>query len=211
MAKTELVTFAVSVLTILNPLGNATLFESMTGSMDAAKRRSVLIRCAVAVAVILLVTVWLGDTILNLFGVSVATLELGGGLLIAGIAFSMIHSKSSSAHSTNETLPPKTEEADIAVVPLAIPIVAGPGAIATVIVNAQNFSGIAGKLEMSVIVVAGSLVVALSFWAAGALQKLLGAQGMDVLSKIMGMILLAIAVGMVANGASSLFPVLAGS
>lgn len=182
----------------------------MTGGLDPVERRSVLVRCTAAVAVILLVTVWVGDAILNLFGVSVPTLEVGGGLLIAGIAFSMIHSKSSSAHSTNEKLPEKSSDDDIAIVPLAIPIVAGPGAIATVIVNAENFSGLTGKLSMSVVVVLGALVVGVSFWAAAGLQKLLGAQGMDVLSKIMGMILLAIAVGMVANGVTELLPVLAG-
>lgn len=121
----------------------------------------------------------------------------------------MIHSKSSSAHSAKEPEHATETREDIAIVPLAIPIIAGPGAIATVIINAQHFDGFAGKVGMSVVVVVGALIVLLTFWAAGALQKRLGSQGMDVLAKLMGMILLAIAVGMIASGGSTLFPGLA--
>lgn len=80
MEFSKLVMFAVSMLTILNPLGNATLFESMTTGMESDQRRSVRNRSCIAVAIILLVSVWLGDLILKLFGVSIATLEVAGGL-----------------------------------------------------------------------------------------------------------------------------------
>ncbi len=206
MQLSDLIAFAISVLTILNPLGNATLFEGMVAGRSEAERRSIILRSTLAVCVILVTTVWLGEQLLSAFGISIASLEVAGGLLIAMIALSMVHSSKSQIHSVDEKIPRPEAAEDIAIVPLSIPIIAGPGAIATVMVATQKSQGLTANLTMSLICIGGACFVGLSLLAAAALQRLIGAKGMDVVAKLMGMVLLAIAVGMIATGVGTLFP-----
>ena len=137
MSNVGLITFATAMFTILNPIGNTAIFAGMVSGRSVADRRAIAVRCALAVAVILVVTVWLGEEILKLFGVEVASLEVAGGLIIALVAMSMLYVKQDGIHGSG--LRGDEDALDsIAVVPLAMPLVAGPGAIATVIVNTKT-------------------------------------------------------------------------
>ena len=208
MTYTALITFATAMFTILNPIGNTAIFAGMVSKRSKADRRAIAVRCALAVAVILVVTVWLGEEILKLFGVEVASLEAAGGLIIALVAMSMLYTKRDGIHGSGLE---DDEDADdsIAVVPLAMPLVAGPGAIATVIVNTKIHQGIEANLMMSLVCVGMSVVLVGSFLSASVITRLLGPAGMNLVTKFMGLILLAIAVGMLASGAKGLLPGLA--
>lgn len=221
MDRAELVTFATALFTILNPIGNVAIFASMVGDRTAAERRATAIKCGLAVAVILVATVWAGEYVLHLFGVQIPSLQVAGGLMIAAIALSMLHSRQSAIHDTKkddeepaaEQQPPSGQEAaapDIAVVPLAMPIIAGPGAMVTVIVNTHQHRGIWPNVELSLVCGALAAVVCAGFLAAGPITRLLGNKGMDIVTKLMGMVLLAIAASMLAEGAKGLLPGLAG-
>ena len=208
MTHTELITFGTAMFTILNPIGNTAVFAGMVSERSNADRRAIAVRCAVAVAVILVVTVWLGEEILKLFGVEVASLEAAGGLIIALVAMSMLYVKRDGIHGSG--LRGDEDASDsIAVVPLAMPLVAGPGAIATVIVSTKTNEGIEANLIMSSVCVGMSVVLVVSFLSAGVISRVLGPAGMNLVTKFMGLILLAIAVEMFASGAKGLLPGLA--
>lgn len=205
-----LATFAAAIFTILNPIGNTALFAGMVSDRPDAERRAIAIKCTIAIAVILLVTLWIGERVLAFFGVSIPSLETAGGLIIASIGMSMLHSRQSDIHATGEQHEAPDAQQSIAVVPLAMPMVAGPGAIATVIVNTHKYQGFDSNLKMSLVCLGACIIVGICFLAVGLITRLLGTAGMNIVTKFMGIILLAIAMGMLASGAKALLPGLAG-
>jgi multiple antibiotic resistance protein len=210
MNTAALITFATAMFAILNPIGAVAIFAGLAGDRPQADRRSIAIRCGIAVMVILVGSVWAGEFVLGLFGVGIPSLQAAGGILIASIALSMLNSKQSPIHDSKNRAEASTAAEDIAVVPLAMPMVAGPGAIVTVIVNTHQHKGIESNLEMSVVCVVMAGLICVCFLASGLVTRVLGIKGMDILTKFMGMVLLAIAFGMLASGIKGLLPGLAG-
>lgn len=209
MDKAALIQFTIAMFAILNPIGNVAIFGGLASGFSPSERKSTIIRSSIAIAVILIVSVWGGEHLLNLFGIGIPSLQVAGGVMIAQISLSMLHSKQSPIHQVDGDGAAHEAVADIAVVPLAMPMVAGPGAIVTVIVNTHQSQGVAANLEMSIVcgVLAG--VICLCFFSTGLILRVLGPRGMDILTKFMGMILLAIAVGMLTTGLKGLLPGLA--
>jgi multiple antibiotic resistance protein len=210
MDSEALIKFATAMFTILNPIGGVAIFAGMVAGRSGADRRSIAIKCAIAVAVILIGSVWAGEQLLGLFGVGIASLQVAGGLMIALISLSMLQSSQSTIHDSKNDDNASASSKDIAVVPLAMPIVAGPGAIVTVIVNTHQYNGMESNLEMSAVCAAMAGVVCACFLVAGLITRVLGAKGLEILTKFMGMVLLAIAADMLATGVKGLLPGLAG-
>lgn len=209
MDSTALITFTTAMFTILNPIGNIAIFAGMVSGRTEAGQRAVAIQCAIAVAVILVTTVWLGEWILHVFGVQIPALQVAGGIMIASIALSMLHSTQSGIHDTKGDATDVSAEQSIAIVPLAMPVIAGPGAMVTVIVNTHEHSGLEANLLMSAVCVGLAVVICLGFLASELITRLLGQSGMDIVTKLMGMVLLAISIAMFAEGAKALLPGLA--
>jgi len=199
------------MFTILNPIGNVAIFAGLMAGRPDSARRSTAIKCTVAVAVILVTTVWVGEFILQLFGVGIPSLQVAGGLMIGSIALSMLHSSQSKIQDTGQSPQGEDEQPaqDIAIVPLAMPMIAGPGAMVTVIVNTHQHAGLGPNLAMSAICVGMAVLLCVALLLAGPINRTLGAKGMDIVTKLMGMVLLAIAVGMLAAGIKGLLPGLA--
>ena len=131
MAK-HLIFLAVSMLSILNPIGNAGIFLGLTKNVSDKLRKKIVIETTIAVFIILFVTVWVGLNLLNFFGISLAAFEVAGSLVVFRIGFDMLQAKEDTEqHHTypDQRIAISTRNKDIAVVPLAIPIIAGPGAI----------------------------------------------------------------------------------
>lgn len=210
MNSDALITFATAMFAITNPIGNVAIYAGMVADRSRADSRAIAIRCCIAIAAILVTTVWLGEFLLKLFGVGIPSLQVAGGLMIAMISLSMLHSRRSNIHNTEDNKELSANEADIAIVPLAMPMVSGPGAMVTVIVNTHQHKGVAANLEMSVVCVILAAIICVGFLAAGPIMRILGNKSMDVITKFMGMILLAIAAGMLAAGLKGLLPGLAG-
>ena len=149
-----------------------------------------------------------GEFVLKVFAIEIPSLQAAGGVIISWIAISMLQSSQSAIHDTKDGA--KASGQDIAIVPLAMPMVAGPGAIVTVIVTTHQHPGIVSNLEISAVcaVMAGAICVC--FLSAGLIERVLGVRGMDILTKFMGMVLLAIAIGMLTTGMKGLLPGLAG-
>ena len=203
------VQFAVALLTIANPIGAVAIFSGIAGDRSVSEQNSMALTTGVAVAVILLLVTWLGSGILAVFGVSTAGLEVAGGVIIALLGLSMLHSQTSSmAHRAEEGEEAKQKDS-VAVVPMAIPIVAGPGAITTIVNATNKFPSMDDRLVVSGICVLVSAVLWICLRFAAPISRRLGVTGINIVTRIMGMILAAIAFQMLASGLKSLLPGLA--
>ena len=165
--------------------------------------------CAIASAITLLLMAWAGQAFLDFFGLSVDTMRAAGGIIVLRIGLGMLSNQNQHASSPAEHQDLQSR-ASVGVVPLAIPIVAGPGTMATVLVATQQNTQLLGTVEISVVIVVMAAATGLVFCFAAPLSKRLGAAGMGVVTRVMGMVLSAIAIGMLADGLNGLMPGLAG-
>lgn len=205
----EYIKIIVGLLAILNPFGVIPLFISMTADQSRQQNRNTINMVALSVATILLATLFFGDGILAFFGISIDSFRVGGGILILLMAISMLQAKHSAIKQTAEEADESIEKESVAVVPLAMPLLVGPGAISTVILAAHKSSGAA---HYSIIAL-GIMLISLLVWVILRLSpwiaKRISATGINVGTRIMGLILAAIAIEFIANGIKGLFPVLA--
>jgi multiple antibiotic resistance protein len=209
LPEAALTSFIATLFSMMNPIGNLGVFAGMTSNRQDSEARRIAWTCAGAVAITLIIVAWSGSLLLEVFGISVDSLRAAGGVIVLLIGLHMISNKSEHQHSPAELADAKPR-ASIAVVPLAIPIVAGPGTMAAVLVATQQHTGLLSKVEISVVILALAVFSGLLFCFAGPISKRLGASGMGVVTRVMGMILAAIAMGMLAEGLKGMLPGLAG-
>lgn len=207
--EAELTSFMAALFSMMNPIGGVGVFAALTGDRTASEIKSIALKSAIAIAITLLVVAWTGSIVMSFFGLTVDSLRVAGGVIVLLIGLQMLFNKSAHKHSTGELDDAKTKES-IAVVPMAIPIVAGPGTMATVLVAVQHNSSVLSKVEVSVVVICLATMCGLLFSFAKPISKWLGEAGMGVVTRVMGLILASIAVGMLADGLKSLLPGLAG-
>jgi len=196
----------IGVVAIVNPLGAIPVFLSLAGSKSPDERSRIARVAAIAVGVILILSAWIGESLLSFFGITISALRIGGGLLIVLMSIDMLHSRMSGARHTDEEAAEAQAKEDIAVVPLAIPLMAGPGAISLVIVNAHQAGTWGGRLLFTL----GIAFVAMIVWAvlhlADPLGRALGVTGLNIATRIMGLLLAAIGVQFMVMGLLQLFP-----
>jgi len=197
MTSAELTTFAVAMVAITNPIGNLAIFAGLTAERSAVERRKTAVTCAVSVLVIFLVVAWGGNLILKAFGITVWAFEGAGGLIVLLLGLAMLHSRTSAMHHTQEEADEAQKKDEIGVVPMAIPIVAGPGALTTIIIQGSKFPGVADRIEMSIVGLGISALILVVFLSSGFISRLLGTAGINIVTRIMGIILAAIGVGMI--------------
>jgi len=202
----DFILFFISLFSILNPLSAIPVFVSLTADLDGRERARLTRDAAGAVFVILVVSYVAGEGLLRFFGISVASLRVAGGLVIFGMAWSMLQARMSLAKQTPEEAEEAGSRAHLAVMPLAMPILAGPGTISLMIIAAGHSQGVEGH----VVVLSAALVVTLLTWlillASNPIAGFLGKTGMNVATRIMGLILAATAVEFIAQGLVSMFP-----
>jgi multiple antibiotic resistance protein len=198
----------IGLLAIVNPLGAVPIFISLTGGYTAAARRRSAAIAAGAMTLILLFAVLAGEAVLGFFGITIASFRVGGGILVLLIAISMLHAKTSAAKQTEDEAAESVERDSIAVVPLAIPLLAGPGAISTVIVYAHRGAALDSFLALAAAVATLGVAVFAALLAAPFISERVGRTGINIGTRIMGLILAAIAVEFIAGGLRALFPAL---
>jgi len=209
LPEAALTSFIVTLFSMMNPIGNLGVFVGMTTDRPEAEAKRIAWTCAAAVAITLLVVAWSGSLLLGLFGITVDSLRAAGGIIVLLIGLHMLSNNAEHCHSPSELADAKPR-ASIAVVPLAIPIVAGPGTMAAVLVASQQHAGLLSRVEISGVILVLAALSGLLFHFAGPVSKRLGVSGMGVVTRVMGMILAAIAMGMLADGLKGLLPGLAG-
>jgi len=210
LSSSVLITFFTAMFTILNPIGNVAIFSAMVSRRPPEERKREAIKSAIAIAAILVSVIWIGEYILKFFNVEIPSLQVAGGIMIGSVAISMLKSKEGQIKERDPDSMKKMKFQEIAIVPIAMPIVAGPGAIVTLIVNTHQYSGLVANLELSLICLALSAIIGACFLSSSWISRKVGVNGMNVVTKFMGMILLAIAASMLAEGVKALLPGLAG-
>lgn len=206
---TEHVKFLVGIFAILNPFGTIPIYLSLMAGRTSAEMERTTFKASVAVAVILTIAVWAGDGLLSFFGIGIPAFRIAGGLLVLLIAISMFGARTSPAQHTDAEQVEAEAKNDISVVPLAIPLLAGPGAISLAIVDANQAGNLPDKLvfNLGILGVAGIVWVVLRM--AEPIGKRLGTGGLNIATRVMGLILAAMAVQFIAEGMLVLFPGLA--
>lgn len=191
---------------VVDPIGLVPVFVAMTEGDSAEKRRATAKKaCLIFVGVLTFFTIG-GGLIFQLLGVSLAAFKIAGGILLMLTALDMLRSKQSDTRTSGEEIGEAARKDDIAVVPLAMPLLAGPGAIATVMVltaKAQNFWQLIPVL-VSVLVTAVASYLMLR--AATHVDRVMGVSGRAILERVMGLLLAAIAVQFVVTGVRDAFP-----
>jgi multiple antibiotic resistance protein len=196
------------LVAIVGPLSTVPLFLNFTEHVQSQRKR-IARTSAFAVACILAISVVAGARILAIFNISISGFRVAGGILLLTIAFEMLEAKTSRTRRTPEEDEEAMHSSAIGVVPLALPLLAGPGAISTMILFAQQSDGIVHKLILIAIgtVVAG--LVWLCFHLAPQIGQRLSQTSMNISSRVMGLILAAMAVEFIIDGIRTLLPGLA--
>jgi multiple antibiotic resistance protein len=203
---TEQIKYLVGIFAILNPLGAIPIYLSLMADRRAEEMHRTALKTAIAVAIILILAAWVGDSLLSFFGIGIPAFRIAGGLLVLIIAIAMFDARTSPAQHTAAEQVEAEAKNDIAVVPLAIPLWAGPGAISLAIVDAHQAASLPDKLVFSLGIVAVATVVWLVLRLAEPIGERLGTGGLNIATRVMGLILAAMAVQFMADGMLELFP-----
>lgn len=205
---TEYTKIFIGLFAILDPIGIIPVIILFTAGMTGAQRNQTGRLASLAVFLILLTALLIGQPLLTFFGISIHSLGLAGGILLMVMAFKMLNGNIHQLTPETQGLTAEESRSVLAIVPLSTPLLAGPGAISTVILNAHKGTAFTHYVGMSLIILILSLSVWLTFLAAPWVERRMGTLGIDIFTRLMGLILAAIAVEFVAGGMRGLFPAL---
>ena len=199
----------VTLLVTIDPIGNAPLFLGLTAGLDAARRRGIAVRGAFIAFVLLALFALTGTSILDAMGITIDAFRVAGGLLLFFTAFEMIYGRREERKAKTSDAAVAENVADLAVFPLAIPLLAGPGAISATILLSSELGVASGGRWAGTAVLIGllaalMLLTAAVMVAAEALDKYLGRTGKLVVTRLLGVLLAALSVQYVADGARAL-------
>jgi multiple antibiotic resistance protein len=201
----------IALLAIVNPIGVVPFFIHFTRNLSPAQRRRTMQVSAFSAFVVIAVSALAGQKIIGFFGISIASFQVGGGMLLLISALHMLNAKpaESSADDFDEGQSKVDAGASVAVVPLTIPLLTGPATISTMVIYAEKTRSF---WEHAVLVGYGVVIgvaTYAAFAASGRIAQVLGRTGINVMTRLMGLILAAMAVELLADGLVKLFPILA--
>ena len=206
---TEYTKMLIGIVAIINPIGVIPIFMSLTSQMTQVERDQVANTTPWAVCIILFVALLSGELILAFFGISFSSFRVAGGILILIMALSMMSGQTSAVKQTKEEQKESEQKESISVVPLAIPLLAGPGAISTIILYSYKGDGVMHQMSVGLIILLVSLLLWFCFKSVRYISKYLSQTGVNIFTRIMGLILAPVAVEFLVNGLKGLFPALA--
>ena len=203
----------VTLLAVVNPLAVVPFFIHYTNGFSFAQRRRTIWVSSFSAFVVIAASALLGLQILEFFGISLASFQVGGGLLLMTSALAMLNAQPAEARANasevQDAATRSAAQASIAVVPLTIPLLTGPATMSTVVIFADKAKTL---LQLATLVGYGlviGLATALCFSLAQPIARVLGKTGINVMTRLMGLILAALAVEVMADGLHTLFPILA--
>ena len=208
----ELFTTAfITLAVIIDPPGCAPIFASLTSGTDAVHRRNMAIRSAFLAWCILMFFALLGEPLLRTLGISLSAFRLAGGIMLFMIALDMVFERRTERREERAKEIEGTPEAeDISVFPMAIPMIAGPGSIASVMLLTARADGVAQDVTVLLAMTVVILLTLVALLAAGPLMRLIGAKLEAMITRILGVILAALAAQFVLDGLERSLPGLAG-
>lgn len=203
----------ITLMAVVNPLACVPFFIHYTQGFTRAQRQRTILVSSFTTFAVIAASALLGLQILEFFGISLASFQVGGGMLLLTSALSMLNAQPAEARANADEVQDaetrSTMGASIAVVPLAIPLLTGPATMSTVVIYAEKAKTV---LQLGTLVGYGvviGLATALCFAMAPPIARIMGKTGINVMTRLMGLILAALAVEVMADGFHKLFPVLA--
>lgn len=203
--STEAVSVFMGFFAIMNPIANTPIFLGLTATDDEGTRKAVALRAVLTSFSIVVVFVLLGHWIFQLFGITLASFRIAGGLLIGLIGFHMVQGTASSVHQPPKEVSEKSREAalSVAIAPLAIPILAGPGTITTAMTFAAG-----GITHQGIAILACALICVLTYLCfvfGERFVRFIGPGALGAITRMMGLILAVIGVQMLIGGIQAAF------
>ena len=207
---TEYSRFFIVLFVILDPFAAVPIFLVLTKSYTIKEQGKIARITSVTVMAVLIVASLAGESLLLTMGTSLASFRVGGGMVLLLMALAMLRGQTDMVRTTPAEEAEAEDRNTVAVVPLAIPLLAGPGSISTVIIQMQRSDTEYHSLIVAATIILVCLLLWLVLYMATAIGKMLGQIGLNIINRLFGLILAAIAVEIMANGFKELFPVLAG-
>lgn len=192
----------VTLLAIINPVQAAASFATLTYQNTPGQQRQIAGRACLTALILLVIFAFIGELVLKALGISFDAFRVAGGLLILLVGIGMVFSKDTASHGAPEAEDPST-------FPLAIPIIAGPGALTTILALVAKRGET--PLEIGLVIFLAALVMAIvyiSMRVSQPLLRLFGSTGVNAVGRVMGILVTSIAVQIIVNGLRGLFPVL---
>ncbi len=194
-----MITSFVTLFVIIDPVGLLPVFVALTQGRSDQQRRSIAVRATLTATLILALFTLFGESVLNFVGISMPAFRVAGGVLLFLTALDMLFDRRTKRrHSQGEDV--DSSEDDPSIFPIAIPLVAGPGSIATVILlvgQHPGFNGFAAVMGIAVLVL---ILMLLIFMISGLIERMLGPVGINVVTRLLGMLLAALSVQFVLDG-----------
>ena len=184
----------IKLFFVLTPFFGLSMFLTLTENYDEHRRRKLALAVVAAVAVLCLLLFFAGRQIFTLFGITLDSFRIGGGILLLLSGISLVHGKTNTPAATS---------GDVAVVPLAIPIIVGPATTATILVMGAEMDDLAARAVSTLALLAAVACVAAVLLAGSAIHRYLGTRGLAILSRLTGLILAALAAQMIMTGIQS--------
>ena len=205
----EAITFFIyafaSIFVIVNPVAGLITFISLTSGMTAGERNATVKRAVRVACLLAIIFAISGELILRFFGVTLDCLRVAGGILLITVALDMMHARVSRESVTAEEMRDATRREDVSIFPIAIPLLTGPGTIATVILIIREGETIELKVMVLVAILLTFIISYIIFIFANKINKIIGVTGSLVITRVMGLFLGAIAVNFVSVGAWNIY------
>ena len=194
---TFIIKTTIAIIAIVDPIGCLPLFLSLTGQHKKINKKNVVKMTAITVFIILVTSLFLGDKILNMFGISMPSFQICGGILLLLMAISMMLGKHQIIESGQNG---KSDKELIAFVPLSIPLLAGPGAMSNMIIAAHQAPNFINQSFLILPCLAVSLLIWLTLSFAENISNVIGAIGTKIITRVMGLLLGSMAIEFITRG-----------
>ena len=200
-----------SVFSIVDPFAAVPIFLALTGTQPRAVQARTALRASATCLGVLAAFGVAGNFIFSFFGITLPAFKIAGGILLFGVGLEMMRARRSDTRGTNEEAIEAETKDDVGVVPMGLPLLSGPGAIATVMVLVGKAKDIPERISLFVVIVLVSAIAFLTLRSASMVARVLGKTGMNIIGRVMGLILAAVAMQFVLDGLHEALPHILGS
>lgn len=203
----ELLKTFIALLAIINPPAILPAYLGLTQSMDSSVQQRIVRMSSTAVFIVLAVSALIGEFVLKIFGISISSFQIGGGILLSVIAYGMMFANDSQHTQKSEEEEEARRKGDsIAIVPLTIPLLTGPGSMSLCIITASKYHSVVGYLYILLSALAIAIITRYTLRSAATIKSFLGATGLNIMVKVMSLFLMALAIELIVDGIGTLFP-----
>ncbi len=202
----EYIKYFTGLLAIVNPIGAIPVFISLTKGQSILERKETAFLASITAGTVLIFALLTGEMLLHFFGITIASFRVGGGILIIIMSISMVHAQISPVKHTEEEAIDAAEREFVAIVPLGIPLLAGPGSISTVVLYAHIKSSLTHHILIGLEILIVTILIWLAFRSAHFVESLLGRTGINIVTRVMGLFMMAIGVEFITDGLKQLLP-----